>query len=204
MCEPCRAELPYLPHEVCARCAGLRSARGKCRGCQRLSPALGSIRAALAYEGAARSAVLSLKFRSGRCLAPQMGELLRDALALRPVTVDLIMPVPLAPARLRERGFNQAALLAAEVVASVDAELTCDGLVREPRPPQSRLSRDARRRNVRGSVSVAAGASGQIAGRSVLLVDDVVTTGATLSACADALRVAGATHVLALAFARDL
>jgi ComF family protein len=133
-----------------------------------------------------------------------MGELLRDALTLRPVTVDLVMPVPLAPARLRERGFNQAALLAAEVVGSVGAELRCDGLVREARPPQSRLSGEARRLNVRGSISMASDVSGRIAGRRVLLVDDVVTTGATLSACADALKLAGATHIQALAFARDL
>ena len=80
MCAACRAELPYLPAGVCRRCASLRSARGVCRGCRRLSPALSTLRVPFAYEGAARTAVLNLKFRSGRYLVPLMGEFLRREL----------------------------------------------------------------------------------------------------------------------------
>src|SRR5437868_4578665 len=104
LCDGCRDELPYLPSGVCPRCISRRGARGVCRGCRRLSPALSSLRAAFAYEGAARQAVLTLKFRRGRYLAPLMGELMHEALRARPFQAEVIVPVPLAPSRLRDRG----------------------------------------------------------------------------------------------------
>src|SRR6185503_8899286 len=115
----CRFELPYLQPGVCPRCAAMRGARGTCIGCRHLSPALGAVRAPFAYEGAARSAVLTLKFRSGRYLAPLMGQLLREHLAARPLQADLVVPVPLGPRRQRQRGFNQAVLLANEIAERV-------------------------------------------------------------------------------------
>src|SRR5205807_8293866 len=85
LCHGCRVGLPYLPSGVCPRCASVRGARGVCRGCRRLSPMLSSVRAPFSYDGAARSAVLTLKFKSGRYLAPVMGEFLRELLARRPL-----------------------------------------------------------------------------------------------------------------------
>jgi ComF family protein len=180
----------------------MRAARGVCWGCRRLSPALGSIRAAFAYEGAARAAVLTLKFKSGRYLAPVMGELLREELEGRPVHADVVVPVPLAAGRLRGRGFNQALLLACEVAAAVRGLVRDDVLKRNDRAAQQTLSAAERLRNLQGAVTCQHPA--EIHGRRVLLVDDVVTTGATLSACAEVLADAGARRVTALAFARDL
>ena len=85
------------------------------------------------------AAVLTLKFRSGRYLAPLMGEFLRDALERRPVQADVIVPVPLVPGRLRRRGFNQAALLAEQVSIAVGGTLVEDALEREERPAQQTL-----------------------------------------------------------------
>src|SRR5947199_5431844 len=99
LCQSCRVELPYLPTSVCRRCASLRGPRGVCRGCRRLSPALSGVRAAFAYDGAARTAVLTLKFKSGRYLAPMMGEFLRAELSRRPLQADMVVPVPLASTR---------------------------------------------------------------------------------------------------------
>jgi ComF family protein len=146
--------------------------------------------------------VLTLKFRSGRHLVPLMGSFLRDALRNRPVQVDLVVPVPLSPRRHRERGFNQAALLAEQVVDAVGGVLAADALRRRDRPAQSALSGAARRSNLAGAFQCAS--ASDIHGRRVLLVDDVVTTGATLSACADTLALAGAGRICAIAFARDL
>src|SRR6266536_924916 len=119
LCDECRKGLPYLPSGVCRRCASLRGPRGVCRGCRRLSPALSGVRAAFAYDGAARAAVLTLKFKSGRYLAPMMGEFLRAELRRRPLQADIVVPVPLASTRTRARGFNQAPLLAKEVAVAV-------------------------------------------------------------------------------------
>ncbi len=197
LCDPCRAELPYLPRGVCFRCASRRTAYGVCRGCRRLSAHLNWVRAPFAYAGAARTAVLNLKFRSGRYLAPLMGELLRRT--LNAADFDLVVPVPLSPQRLRQRGFNQAALLAAELAPDGLSE---DVLSRFDRPSQRALSASRRLANVAGTFTCQR--PDAVRGATVLLVDDVVTTGATVSACADTLAEAGASRVSVLAFARDL
>lgn len=202
LCEACRAELPYLPAGLCRRCASRLGPRGACRGCRRLSPVLSSVRAPFAYEGAARQAVLTLKFRSGRYLVPLMGELLREQLTSRPLQADIVVPVPLALSRLRHRGFNQALLLAEEVATVVRGSVVADALDRDDRAAQQTLSAAARLLNLQGAVSCVR--PSQIIDRRILLVDDVVTTGATISACASALGEAGARRVSALAFARDL
>jgi ComF family protein len=160
------------------------------------------VRAACAYQGAARTAVLTLKFRSGRFLVPLLGELLREHLELRPAHADIVVPVPLAPRRQRERGFNQALLLAEEVASAAQGKLVRDALERQDRRAQQTLGAADRLTNLAGAFSCRAPAA--IAGQRVLIVDDVVTTGATISACADVLADAGARRITVLAFARDL
>jgi ComF family protein len=202
LCRRCRDRLPYMPTGVCRRCATILAPRGACRGCRNLSPALNRVWAALAYDGPARRAVVTLKFRGGRYLVETMGDLMRDAVRLRPVQADLVVPVPLAPRRLRARGFNQAELLARELMPVVGGALTVDLLRRVDRPPQQTLAATERLTNLRGTFACTQ--PGSVRGRTVLLVDDVITTGATVSACADTLADAGAARVCALAFARDL
>jgi ComF family protein len=160
------------------------------------------VRAPFAYHGAARTAVLTLKFRSGRYLAPMMGQLLCDEVHRHAVDAQLIVPVPLSPARLRQRGFNQAALLAQYVALASQARLATDVLRRVERPSQRTLKAVERLSNLSGAF--ACSSPEEVRGRRILLIDDVVTTGATVSACADTLADAGAARVGALAFARDL
>jgi ComF family protein len=148
--------------------------------------------------------VLTLKFRSGRFLAPVMGELMREQLQLKPVRADIVVPVPLAPRRQRERGFNQALLLAEEVASVVHGRVVRDALERQDRPAQQTLGAADRLTNLEGAFRCRSAASASIEGQRVLVVDDVVTTGATVSACAQALAEAGAARITALAFARDL
>jgi ComF family protein len=202
LCDTCRGQLPYLPRGVCFRCASHRGAYGVCRGCRRLSPMLSRVQAPFAYVGAARNAVLNLKFRSGRYLAPLMGDLLRERLEQHHVDFDVVVPVPLSPKRLRERGFNQAELLAEHVFTSSHVPIGPEVLARGERPSQRTLNASRRLDNLAGAFNCPEPA--RIAGKRVLLVDDVITTGATVSACADTLADAGARHVCALAFARNL
>jgi ComF family protein len=160
------------------------------------------VRAVCVYDGVARNAVHTLKFRSGRCVAPVLGELLREHLGRRPLRADLLVPAPMARHRLRERGYNQAALLAGQIVDQVGGTLAVDLLEKADRPPQQTLSAAERRRNLQDAIRCPR--PGQVAGRRVLVVDDVMTTGATLSACADVLHEAGAERIFGLVFARDL
>jgi ComF family protein len=201
LCPDCRLGLPYLPSGLCARCATRRTANGACSGCRQLSPAVSAIYAAFTYQGAARAAVLTLKFRSARYLSSTMGALMRETLESRSVRADLVVPVPLAPRRLRARGFNQAALLAEGVAPSLRADLA-DVLRREDRATQVGLSAAQRLTNLTSAFACHDPAG--IERKDVVLVDDVVTTGATASACADTLARAGAGRVRVLAFARDL
>jgi ComF family protein len=160
------------------------------------------VRAPFAYQGAARTAVLTLKFKSGRYLAPLMGELLREHLECRPLQADVVVPVPLAPRRLRQRGFNQAVLLAEEIAQAVRGSILPDALCRVERPAQQTLPASGRLVNLQGAFTCVR--TDELHDRRVLLVDDVVTTGATLSACTTALVDAGARRISGLVFARDL
>ncbi|MEW5963342.1 MAG: ComF family protein [Pseudomonadota bacterium] len=169
-------------------------------------PVYDRARAVAAYDGAMRRLIHDLKFRDrhdarrllGRWLAEAGGALLADA--------DLLVPVPLYRFRLLVRRFNQSAILAGEVARRSGVATMPDGLVRVRRTAsQVGLSREEREANVRGAFVVAPAAAARVVGRRVVLVDDVITTGATVSACARELKRAGAARVdvLALALVAD-
>jgi ComF family protein len=156
------------------------------------------------YGGPLADALLRLKHAGRADLGEPLGRAIaREAAAvIAAARVDVVVPVPLHPARLRARGYNQAALLALGVGegARLPIELGALERVRDT-PPQRGLGPAARRRNVREAFA-ARGA--RVAGKRVLLVDDVLTTGATAAACAGALEAAGATRVVVLTAARAL
>jgi ComF family protein len=150
-----------------------------------------------------RVAIHELKFSGRRRAAARLAELLLETEAARLLvaTSDVLVPVPLHPRRLRERGFNQAALVAQELGRRSDRSCCPDALVRRlDTAPQAGLSAAARRRNVREAFAVRRKAS--VAGKTVTLVDDVVTTGATALACGRQLVAAGAREVRLLSLAR--
>jgi ComF family protein len=159
------------------------------------------------YTGNLRKAILHVKFHGREYLGHRLGALLVRAWETLPEPDSAIVaPVPLHPSRRRERGFNQAELLARGLVRSLRKEESglrlVAGSLRRIRAtvPQVGLSVSARRENVSGVFSV--GRPEDVRNRTVVVVDDVMTTGATLSACAAALKRAGAARVLALSLAR--
>jgi ComF family protein len=159
------------------------------------------------YTGNLRKAILHLKFHGREYLGHRLGALLARAWEALPEPESAIVaPVPLHPSRRRERGFNQAEVLARGLVRSLRKEKSglrlVAGSLRRIRAtvPQVGLSVRARRENVSGVFSV--GRPEDVRNRTVVVVDDVMTTGATLSACAAALKRAGAARVLALSLAR--
>ncbi|VVD69539.1 putative competence protein F-like protein [Pandoraea terrigena] len=165
-----------------------------CGQCLRLRPAFDATLALADYVAPLDTLMIRLKYHGALPFAREFGERLGDALLTRSDTTALMVPVPLAPSRLASRGFNQAWELSR--VASRRAHLPASAhlLHRERTTAAQRgLSRDERRRNLRGAFV----ASDRVRGRRVVLVDDVMTTGATCDAAAAALKRAGATHVLA-------
>jgi len=152
------------------------------------------------HDGALRQAIHHLKYKRRRELAPILGQMLFDYWNATRLPADLVIPVPLHASRLKERGFNQAGLLAHAL--SGPARLTLDEthLIRcRPTPPQVGLGAQERQTNVKDAF---AWMGNELTGVRVLLIDDVCTTGATLQASAQALRQAGAASVWALTLAR--
>ncbi len=165
----------------------------------------GSPAAALVYDGAVARAIVRMKYGRRPDLARPFGDILWTAIEpwARQLDGAVVVPVPLHPTRLAERGFNQSALIARGVARRLGAPLRPLALARiRDTPQQAVLEREERLRNVVGAFRVRR--SAEVAGRKVLLVDDVCTTGATIGAAAGALREAGAGVVMAAVVARTV
>ena len=199
-CARCRQRTHRLREPLCRRCgAEVEFVKSRC-GCRDRLHALSRLRSAARYEGPLEQAIRRFKYEGRRPLAKPLGALLLDRLAVDGPAGELIAWVPLHPGRRRRRWFNQSELLALEVQRGLDLELVPGRLERvRDTPAQVGLDRRRRLTNVAGAFSW----RGQdLAKRSVILIDDVATTGATLEACAVALRAAGAGAVTGLTVAR--
>lgn len=159
------------------------------------------MRAATLFEGPIRQAIHRLKYGNLTAMAPTLGGLLVDAYWETAWSAEVVVPVPLHPARQRRRGYNQAERLARPLAKALGIPLAPMALRRvRATADQIGLDPEGRRANVLGAFAVAQDAS--VTGRSVLLIDDVATTGCTLDACAAALLAGGAAGVNALVLAR--
>lgn len=196
LCAACSGELPHLGAELCPRCALPCPGGALCGRCLVEPPAYDATTAALAYEFPADALVQALKFRGELALAPFLGKLLSGR--IQDSSVDRVIPVPLSTARLRSRGYNQAAEIARHIGRG---KLDVDVCIRSRDDgPQMQLPWDERRRNVRGAFACRR----PLAGASVAVVDDVMTTGATLEELARTLKRAGASRVVNWVVARTL
>jgi len=174
----------------------------RCLACRQDPPAFTRAWSCYAYEPPLQQAIHLFKYRGKIMLAGALGALLRNARPDMP-EIDLLMPVPLHPVRLREREYNQSLLLADELNRDLRLPLAYDNLVRlRATPPQTELSRSERLANLRRCFALRRPA--QVAAKRILLIDDVMTTGTTINECAKALRKAGAADVYALTLARTV
>lgn len=194
LCAGCEADLPRLGGPRCPRCA-LDSPRGEvCGRCLSHTPHYDATVAALAYEFPADALVHALKFRGELALAAYLGGILGRCIA--EFQVDHVVPVPLSAKRLRGRGYNHAVEIARHVTRRpVELELCVRS---RDTPAQMELPYAERQRNVRGAFRC----TRSLDGRRVAVVDDVMTTGATLDEIAQTLKKAGAAHVVNWVVAR--
>jgi ComF family protein len=208
LCAPCWQAIQFLEGPMCA-CCGLPfdfdpGGDTLCAGCIARPPAYDKARAVMRYDEASRGPILALKHGDRLDLSPPFARWLdRGGRALIDAA-DVVIPVPLHPFRLWTRRYNQSAELARALARLANKETAFLALVRSRATPSQGAMRSAkaRRRNMLGAFKVPPRHKSAIAGRNILLVDDVLTTGATVEACARALKRAGAAKVFVLALAR--
>jgi ComF family protein len=216
LCGPCwerieRIEAPYC--RVCGLPFGdFVSVDGEqrpqnahlCGRCRRRLPPFAYARSAARYGAVAREALHAFKFGGRRALAAPLGDLLAELSDSLPIQApDLVVPVPLHPRRERERGFNQSLLLARRLGRAWHVPVHATVLARALHTlPQTELSGEARRTNVRAAFALRS--QDAVAGKHVILVDDVFTTGSTVTACALCLKKGGALVIGVLTVARAL
>jgi ComF family protein len=204
LCAGCWADTRFLSGRGCAACGrdvpGLSRPEPDflCDSCQAHPPLWDRGAAVFAYEGAGRRLVLALKHGDRLDMAPMLGGWLARVGRRLVAEADLVAPVPMHWTRRLRRRFNQSEELARALArAAGRPEAVAPRLLRRLRRTPSQDGRDRQRRaeNLRGAIGLAPGAASRLAGRRVLLVDDVLTTGATFNACAAACREAGAAGV---------
>ncbi len=206
VCGRCWARLPLLRAPQCARCGHPRPARGGCAVCALLPPYIRAARSLCWVPHGVSSAMLSaLKYDGWPGVAAAMGARMARLAWPEDVVAEraALLPVPLARAKERQRGFNQAERLAAAVARHWRIPVWTDVLLRQrATPSQTRLTPGERLANVHRAFALGDDAVPRICGQHLILVDDVLTTGATLNACADALFDAGARTLSYLTFGR--
>ena len=196
----CAVDLERVVPPCCLICAA-PGVDGVCQWCLRYPRGFDSLHSLYRFEGPIRDAIHALKYRGVRAAADSLGALMAEFAQEKSVSADVLIPVPLHSRRLRSRGYNQTALLAQAISKRACLPVREDHLVRigNSRPQVEVASREERRRNIAGNFACEVDA----AGLSVLLIDDVATTGSTLSECAKVLKASGAVKVYALTLARD-
>jgi len=198
LCAACDADLPRLDGALCPRCAIPSAAGATCGRCLSHPPRFDATVAALEYRFPADVLVHALKFRGELALAALLARLLEERIARNP-PVHFILPVPLAPRRLRERGYNQALEIARHLARATGARLALDACERtRDTAAQIDLPWTERAANLKGAFR----APRSLDGATIAVLDDVMTTGATLNEIAGALKGSGASHVVNWVVAR--
>lgn len=208
LCPTCMGAIPLLRPPFCQHCSNLRLSPGStlCWDCQRRPVRLSGIRTASSYQDPLRTCIHALKYDGTTRLAEPLGALLSQAYLLYGMQADLLLPVPLHAERQRHRGFNQSYLLAEVCARHLGVPLYDSVLLRtRATTAQVHVSAGERQQNVAGAfLCTPPFATGALHGRSIIIIDDVCTTGATLEACAAPLFAAGARSVWGLVLARPL
>lgn len=209
VCWNCFSNLPFnspdKPH--CVRCGKVPNTEFDgdflCDACRSSTPGFDLARTALPFHSAARGLIHTLKYKKGLWIKEDLTDILEGCARAHydVAAVDLVMPVPLNPAKRRERGYNQSAEIARGLAGRIEAPYS-ESILERTRytSTQTHLTVTGRKRNVRHAFEISD--PSLVRARTVLLVDDVMTTGATLSECARILKASGAWRVWALTIAR--
>lgn len=201
LCAKCYDEFELVEPPLCPHCGRPRPNGRLCPLCQRHSLQIDGVRSVAYFDGTLREAIHHFKYSNLQDLTIPLGKLMSDYWEKSPLPAEIIVPVSLHPDRLRERGYNQATLLARELAKNIGLPIVENSLVRvRATRPQVELGAQERKENVRDAFRCSN--AELLKEKQILLIDDVCTTGATLEACSIALRQVGAHSVWAFTLAR--
>ena len=203
LCPECVAKLPRLMPPFCPRCGRPQASGIVCPGCWQRPTEIDGIRSPFRFDEVIRKAIHELKYRNLRAISPRLAALLADYLKAKPLPGEALVSVPLHPRRLRERGYNQSSLIAAELGNRIDLPVIEDCLIRvkQAQPQVKAVDVEERRMNVADAFVCR---DERVSGKQIILIDDVCTSGATLESCAAALKNSRAKSVWGLTLAREI
>ncbi len=200
-CETCQSQLVLMPVEVCKVCGKVMGAQARlCQRCREFPPAYTQLRSYAVFTGPLRQALHRLKYTHDIALGDMLAKPLVAYFQTLDWCVDLIVPTPLSKSRLKERGYNQAALLAYPIALACNIPYSSHALVKvKETRTQVGLTVQERHQNVAGAFMAR---RNLVENKTVLVFDDVTTSGATIESCAGAIMEAGAGKVYGLTLAR--
>jgi ComF family protein len=199
LCRACSADLPSLPQHLCPQCSAQTTHGERCGACLKAPPAFAKTLAIFRYEFPVDRIIHAYKYGHQIAVAEWAAELIANQ--IQASEYDLLIPMPLHPARLRERGFNQSVEIARRIASKMKLPLDSHSLIRRrATSPQAELPMKERARNVRGAFECKT----DLSARRILLIDDVMTTGATLREAARVIKLHGAAQIDVAVVARAL
>lgn len=202
-CAECQKSIQEIRDNFCDSCGypGIYVS-GECPGCNKHDPQYTKIRSCGVYKGPLKEAIHSLKYQNNLALGFSLSEMLAKKINMEKWDIDLVVPVPLSKIRQKERGYNQAALLAHPLAERMGVKYDSKSLIRKKATEsQVHLSAEERSRNMAEAFSAKPDVW---KGQSVLIIDDVITTGSTINECARTIREGGAKAVFGLSIARAI
>lgn len=203
ICIKCSKKLSRLLPPVCQRCGKPESSGAYCRECWGKHNDLNMIRSVFVFEGTIRSAIHEFKYRNLRSIAGCLSRYMADYFLEQHLAADVLLPVPMHENRLKRRGYNQSELLAGRIAGIISVPARGDLLrrVRDNKPQTRTACAEERRSNMRDAFACT---SSEVSGKDVVIIDDVCTSGATLEACAAALKLKGANKISGFTLASEI
>ena len=200
-CKNCEKTLPRITGKICQKCGEpINNMANYCENCKNSKHLFEKSRSAFVYQDKVSGGVLNLKFNNGKYYSKPFAHYLADLYKEHKYDCDLIIPVPIHISRLKERGYNQSELLAKELSEILNLQLDTQSLVKVKKTKnQAELDFKQRHSNLEKAFKVTS--KKQICGKNILIIDDVYTTGSTISECSKELKKAGAKSVCALTIA---
>lgn len=202
LCSSCEGKLPWLLSPICPKCGKPGASGVVCPSCWQEKTEIDGIRSPFLFDNVMRKAIYQLKYHNLKAISSRLAQFLADYLIANPLPGEILVPVPLHPKRLKQRGYNQSILLAREVSKLVNLPVieNCIIRVKEAQPQAKTTNVEQRRKNVSDAFVCL---DGRVNGKKIIIIDDVCTSGSTLDSCAGTLKNKGAISVWGLTLARE-